>query len=396
VKNLAEMQKIKVLRIINRFNIGGPTFHVTLLTKYLAEPFETKLIGGIPDVGESDSLHVLREYDVEPIVLEELQRNPNFSSDRKAYKKIKQIIQEYKPDIVHTHAAKAGALGRRAALKCGVPVIIHTFHGHVFHSYFGKLKTTIFKRIERSLAKKSTGIIAISEAQKKELSDIHKICPAEKIEVIPLGLDLTKFNTNKTENRMRLREELGLDANEIAIAIIGRLAPVKDHAFFLQTIEQVAEKTSKKIRVFIVGDGSERSNIEQRTHTINQRFPGLITLTSWIEDVAPFNHAMDIICLTSKNEGTPVSLIEAQAAGVPVVSTNVGGVIDIVAQGETGFVVEQNDLAAYTNKLLELIESDSLREKMSSRGWKHVGEKYHYTRLASNIEEYYMRLLQKV
>lgn len=384
------------MRIINRFNIGGPTFHVTLLTKHLGAPFETKLIGGTPDVGEGDSLHVLREYAVEPIIIDELQRNPNFSSDRKAYKKIKQIIEEYKPDIVHTHAAKAGALGRRAAHKCGVPIIIHTFHGHVFHSYFSKIKTAIYKQIERSLAKKSTGIIAISEQQKLELSEIHKICPAEKIEIIPLGLDLTKFNSNKSENRARMRKELNLLDDEVALAIIGRLAPVKDHLFFLDVIENVATKTTKKIRVFIVGDGSERATIENKAEEINKKFQNLITFTSWIEDVAPLNHAMDIVCLTSKNEGTPVSLIEAQAAGVPVISTNVGGVKDIIEDGKTGFIVEPNDLISYTEKLLNLIEHESLRKNMSENGWSHVGEKYHYTRLVRNIEDYYLRLLQKV
>ncbi len=390
------MKKIKVLRIINRFNIGGPTFHVTLLTKHLGQSFETKLIGGVPDSGESDSMHVLREYNIEPIVLEELQRDPSFTSDRKAYKKIKEIIREYKPDIVHTHAAKAGALGRRAAHKCGVPLVIHTFHGHVFHSYFSKIKTEIFKKIERSLAKKSTGIIAISEQQKKELSEIHKICPVEKIEVIPLGLDLTRFNENKSENRTRMRAELALEEHDIAIAIVGRLAPVKDHPFFLDVVEQVAEKTKKRIRVFIVGDGSERELIEAHANEINTKHTGLITFTSWIEDIASLNHAMDIICLTSKNEGTPVSLIEAQAAGVPVISTDVGGVRDIVLDGLTGFIVSQGDTKSYISKLLELIENDELRAEMSRNGWNHVGEKYHYTTLVRNIEDYYLRLLQKV
>ncbi len=390
------MKKIKVLRIINRFNIGGPTFHVTLLTKHLGQSFETKLIGGVPDAGESDSMHVLREYNIEPIVLEELQRDPSFTSDRKAYKKIKEIIREFKPDIVHTHAAKAGALGRRAAHKCGVPVVIHTFHGHVFHSYFSKIKTELFKKIERSLAKKSTGIIAISEQQKKELSEIHKICPAEKIEIIPLGLDLTRFNENKAENRTRMRTELALKNNEIAIAIVGRLAPVKDHQFFLNVVERVAEKIEKKIRVFIVGDGNEREVIEARANEINTKHKGLITFTSWIEDIASLNHAMDIICLTSKNEGTPVSLIEAQAAGVSVISTDVGGVRDIVLDGLTGFIVSQGDIEAYTSKLMELIENNELRAQMSQNGWNHVGDKYHFTTLVRNIEDYYLRLLQKV
>ncbi|MFM7667374.1 MAG: glycosyltransferase, partial [Bacteroidota bacterium] len=162
-------KKIKVLRIINRFNIGGPTYNATFLTRFLSDEFETLLIGGLPEKGESDSLHILEEYGVEPILLPEMKRKPNFLSDRKALKKIKEIIAEYKPDIVHTHASKAGALGRKAALDMKVPVVVHTFHGHVFHSYFGKVKTELYKFIERKLAQKSTGIIAISDLQKNEL-----------------------------------------------------------------------------------------------------------------------------------------------------------------------------------------------------------------------------------
>ena len=142
-------RKIRVLRIINRFNIGGPTYNAAFLTKFLGNEYETILVGGLPEEGEADSLFILDKYDVKPILLKEMTREPNFYSDRKAYKKIREIIQKFKPDIVHTHAAKAGALGRRAAAAENVPIILHTFHGHVFHSYFGKVKTLIFKKIER-------------------------------------------------------------------------------------------------------------------------------------------------------------------------------------------------------------------------------------------------------
>ena len=165
----------KIVRIINRFNIGGPTYNATFLTRFLDQEFETLLIGGLPEEGESDSLHIPNAYGVNPTILTEMQREPNFKSDREAYLKIKKIIKEFKPDIVHTHASKAGALGRKAAFACKVPIVVHTFHGHVFHSYFGKLKTFLFKIIERRLAKKSSGIIAISEIQKNELCTIHKI-----------------------------------------------------------------------------------------------------------------------------------------------------------------------------------------------------------------------------
>jgi len=166
---MEEKKKIKVLRIINRFNIGGPTYNATFLTRFLSDDFETLLVGGLPEEGETDSMHILEEYGLQPLLLPEMKRQPSFQSDRKAYSKIKDIIREFNPDIVHTHASKAGALGRKAAIEMKVPVIVHTFHGHVFHSYFGKIKTLLFKTIERRLAKRSSGIIAISELQKKEL-----------------------------------------------------------------------------------------------------------------------------------------------------------------------------------------------------------------------------------
>jgi len=146
------VKKIKILRIINRFNIGGPSYNVTFLTRFMGDEYETKLVGGLPDAGESDSLHILEKYGVSPILIEELVRQPSISNDRKAYKRLKEIIRDYEPDIVHTHASKAGALGRKAARACNVPVVVHTFHGHVFHSYFGRVKTNLFKAIERRLA----------------------------------------------------------------------------------------------------------------------------------------------------------------------------------------------------------------------------------------------------
>ena len=395
ILEMEERRKIKILRIINRFNIGGPTYNATFLTRFISDDFETLLIGGLPEEGEKDSLHVLEEYGVKPVLIEELKRNPGFQSDRKAYKKIKSIIEEYKPDIVHTHASKAGALGRRAAFSCGVPVVVHTFHGHVFHSYFGRAKTFFFKTIERSLAKRSTGIIAISNLQKQEIGKIHRICKEDKIKVVPLGFDLKRFSDSRLKNRVSVRENYGLKDDEVAIAIIGRLAPIKDHVFFLSVIEQVLEKTNKKTRFFIVGDGAERENIEDVVLRLNARFGENIKMTSWITDIAHFNAGMDIICLTSKNEGTPVSLIEAQASGIPVVTTNVGGVCDILDEGETGFVVPQGNLDLFAEKLLYLIEDEKKREKMSQNGWPFVRDKFHYGRLVQDMEEYYKELLQK-
>ena len=390
---MSDSKKIKVLRIINRFNLGGPTYNATFLTKFLSDEFETVLIGGLPEENEANSLHILDKYGVKPVLIPEMKREPNFKSDRQALKKIKSIIKEFKPNIVHTHASKAGALGRKAAISCKVPVVVHTFHGHVFHSYIGKPKTFLFKNIERYLARKSSGIVAISDIQKKELSEIHKIAPAEKIEVIPLGFDLDQFQENYEEKREITRKKYQIDNETIAIAIVGRITAIKDHHFFIDVIEELYEIVTKNIKIFIVGDGDMTKEIEQRIAPLQNKGVD-ISLTSWIHDIALFNAGMDIMCLTSKNEGTPVSLIEAQASNLPVVSTDVGGVPDIVEQNETGFIIPRRNKREFVSKLLQLVENDEIREKMKTKGWQNVHQKYSYIRLARDMETYYHHLLE--
>lgn len=388
-------KKIKVLRIINRFNIGGPTYNATFLTRYLSDDFETLLIGGLPEKGESDSLHILEEYGVKAILLPEMKRKPNFFSDRKALKRIKEIISEFEPDIVHTHASKAGALGRKAALDMKVPVVIHTFHGHVFHSYFGKFKTELFKFIERKLADKSTGIIAISDLQKQELVNTHKVAKESKVNVIPLGFDLGKFNINLVEKRKIIRDKYNLEDDQIAIGIIGRLAPIKNHNLFLDIVDLVKQQTNKKLVFFIVGDGELKDEISEKASKLRQQGAD-IRMTSWIKDITVFNAGLDIICLTSNNEGTPVSIIEAQASQVPVISTNVGGVGNVMIDNETGFVVPKNNARIFADRLLVLIENEALRKDMGEKGWTFVKERFHFERLVKDMEHYYKRLLSTI
>ena len=388
-----EKEKIRILRIINRFNIGGPTYNATFLARFMGERYETMLIGGLPEEGESDSLYILNNYGVEPVLIDELVRNPDLSSDRKAYKRIKEIISEFNPHIVHTHASKAGALGRKAAISCKVPVVVHTFHGHVFHSYFGAAKTLLFKGIERRLAKKSNAIIAISDKQREELVHEHKISKPEKTKVVNLGFDLDPFNEKRQRLRETKRRELGL-SDEVAIALIGRFAPIKNHEMFFDVVEEILAKTNKKVKFFVVGDGTEREYIEERTEKINRTNAETVVLTSWIKDIGSFNAAMDIVCMTSLNEGTPVSLIEAQAANIPVISTDVGGVRDVVIDGETGFIVPSKDVSAFSEKLLKLIEDEKKRLEMSQNGWTFVKDKFHYKTLVKNMEQIYAELLK--
>ncbi|UPT66275.1 MAG: glycosyltransferase [Sphingobacteriales bacterium JAD_PAG50586_3] len=391
----------KVLRIINRFNIGGPTYNAAYLSAYLPPEYETMLLAGSLDEGEESSLHVLDELGLKPVFIKEMKREISPIEDMAAYRKIKEIIREFKPDIVHTHASKAGTLGRLAAASCGVKVIVHTFHGHVFHSYFGKTKTEFYKNIERYLAKKSSRIIAISERQKEELTIEHKICDPAKIAVVPLGFDLDRFQQNTTEKRTAFRSYYNVADDEIAIGIIGRLVPVKGHALFLEALKYLLDNTNKKVRAFIIGDGEDRAVVEAKATELGITFTtehkpahkATLTFTSWIKDIDGALAGLDIVALTSLNEGTPVSLIEAQAANKPIVTTNVGGIANVVLKNETAFLIENRSVVDFGTKLKALVEDDDLRHKMGEKGWAHVKDTFHYTRLVTDINALYTQLL---
>jgi glycosyltransferase involved in cell wall biosynthesis len=375
----------KILRIINRFNIGGPTYNAAYLSKYMPDNFETMLVGGQKDETEDSSGFILDKLDLNPIIIPEMRREIGFSDDRKAYKRIKELIAEFKPDIVHTHASKAGAIGRLAASKMKVPLIYHTFHGHVFHSYFGKAKTSAYKNIERYLAKKSNHIIAISEIQKQELAIEHKICDLDKIKVVPLGFDLNRFREDQDIKRIRFRKEWKIQSDEIAVGIIGRLVPIKNHKFFFDVCERVNSNTAKKVKFVVVGDGELGEELRELVTAKNLTN---VIFTSWQKEIDIVNAGLDIICLTSLNEGTPVSLIEAQASAKPIVTTNVGGVMNIIRNNKSAFCVEKGDVDGFTNQLLSLIEDEELRDEFSKNG-SHVFEYFHYTRLVNDISSIY-------
>lgn len=393
----------KVLRIINRLNLGGPTYNAAYLTKHLSAEYETMLLAGMKDDTEASSEFIVRDMGIEPQYIADMHRSINPLNDVKAFFEIIKIIRQYKPDIVHTHAAKSGALGRVAAFVCGVPVIVHTFHGHVFHSYFHPAKTKTFILIERFLAAISTKIVAISNLQKKELTQDFKICKPEKMEVIPLGFDLKRFTENQEEKRKQFREDYNVAEDEIAIGLVGRLVPVKNHRLFLDVINQVKSQTTKKVRFFIVGDGEERNNIENYAKELGIEFvvgnfkneKALLAFTSWIKNVDYVNAGLDIITLTSFNEGTPVSVIEAQASNKPVVATMVGGIQDVVIENETALLSPSSDAKAFANNLLKLIENDNLRNNFGKKGSEHVLQQYGFKRLAADMERLYNTLLKQ-
>ncbi|MFH0772263.1 MAG: glycosyltransferase family 4 protein [Candidatus Omnitrophota bacterium] len=382
-------KKIKVLRIIARLNVGGPAIHAILLTEALNnERFESILVTGHINTGEKDMSYLAKEKGIRPVVIYEMGRCISPVKDLAALWKIYKLMIREKPDIVHTHTAKAGTLGRVAAILAGVPVKIHTFHGHIFDGYFNKFAASIFLLIERALAGFTKYIVVISEAQKKQIGENYKIGYSGKLRVIPLGLELEKFFLAESRGGA-LRSEFKIDADTIAIGIIGRLVPVKNHKMFLDTFKRLKKILGNefKLKSIIVGDGEERAALEKYASEI-----GIIDYTifcGWREELSEIYADLDIVALTSLNEGTPVSLIEALASALPVIATDVGGVRDIVEDGVNGCLVASGDTEAFAKGLADLIRSPLKRRIFGKAGREKVRENFSKERLVRDISNLY-------
>ncbi len=393
---------IKILRILNRFNLGGPTYNAAFLTKYISKDFKTLLIGGTETESELSSHHILEEIDVDFKIIPEMSRDINPINDYIAYRKLKNIIQDFKPDIVHTHAAKAGLLGRKAAIAMNVPCIVHTYHGHVFHSYFNKVTTNFYKNLERHYAKRTDRIITISNSQKKEISRALNMENDSRFSVVPLGVDLKKFKQNEFEKRISFRSSFNLDNKTIAIGIIGRLVPIKNHQLFINAFAQLKNISSKRIKAFIIGDGELHDELiiyaAQRGLMIstNSSFNANadIFFTSWIKEMDAVYAGLDIVALSSLNEGTPITLIEAQAAGKPIIATDVGGVSDTVWENYTALLSPSKNIYDYVQNLSKLVADENLRLKFSANGWNFVNHKFHYQRMVDEVEKLYYEILK--
>lgn len=394
----------KILRIHNRLIVGGPSHNVTLLTAYLSPEFETKLLVGKKDPSEKDAYYIAEQLGLTPVEIKEMRRSVLPFYDIIAYFRIKKIIKEYKPDIVHTHASKSGAIGRLAASACNVPLVVHTFHGHVFHSYFSSFFSKMIVRMERFLAKRAHAIVAISDSQKHELGDIYKIAPKEKIFVVPLGFNLDKFGIDHEKKRSIFRSKYGFGEDDIIVGIVGRIVPVKNHEMFVEVAAAVKAATNKKVRFAIIGDGESRDMVKQKTEQLGLSYSYYITspkekadvlVTSWETAIDQAFAGLDIVVLTSHNEGTPVSLIEAQAAYKPVVSTDVGGVEDIVQHGETGYITKVGAVQEFAGYVISLINDAEIAACMGRKGHDNVVKKYSKQRLINDMRNLYLSFLEK-
>lgn len=404
---------MKVLRIIARLNVGGPARHVVWLTAGLKPDYDTLLVAGLVPPGEDDMSYVAAQAGVIPMTLTQMSREISVNDALTVFKLYRLMVRE-RPDIVHTHTAKAGTVGRVAgflyrwmtpAVLVGRPRrcrFVHTYHGHVFHSYYGPAKTRLFLTIERLLAKLATDrIVVISSQQRNEIHGGFRVGRREQFAVIPLGIDLSIYE-NWEARRETFRQELGVSSDETLIGIVGRLTEIKNHQLFLQVAAQL--KQTSKIKFLIIGDGALRQQLESQADALELSEEVLFLGTR--NDPENFYPALDLVALTSLNEGTPLSLIEAMANERPVIATSVGGVVDLLgpkleaAEGydvcERGVLVEGHDAEAFARGLTRLIEDGALRRGLAARGREFVVQNYSKERLLRDISELYAQLMQNL
>jgi glycosyltransferase involved in cell wall biosynthesis len=291
-------------------------------------------------------------------------------------------------------------LGRIAAWFWGKAVIVHTFHGHLFHSYFNKLTTKVIILLERTLSKITHAAIALSPSQQRELTEDFKIFPDNKVFEIPLGMaepDETFVEINELRSLYKIKEE------EVTIAIVGRIVPIKNHVDFFKIAYEVLKGKKINVRFLIIGDGGDRFHLENNLKENGYAFslPNKVIedskfiFTSWISDMYSVMDELDVVVLTSSNEGTPVSLIEAQLCSKPVVAYNVGGVKDTFLNNESGYLIDKGDINSFSNKLLQLINNKELRSEMGKRGKEFASKKYSKDAEVAAIDNLYTLLLKR-
>ena len=408
---MADAQHTKVVRIIARLNVGGPAKHVVWLTSGLEEAgYRSVLVAGTVPEGEEDMSYFAEQTGVTPLYIPEMSREISLKDAITTWKLFRLLLRE-RPDIVHTHTAKAGPVGRVAGflyrwLTPGVLIgrprpckFVHTYHGHVFHSYYGRLRTGVFLAIERLLARLVTDrIVVVSEQQRAEINETFRVGRRDFTRVVRLGLDLGIFADHESR-RAKFRNELGVDDQTVLVGIVGRLTEIKNHEMFLRSVARV---NLENVRFVIVGDGSLRESLEREAESLGVK--DKVIFAGGRKDPEYFYPALDICALTSRNEGTPLTLIEAMANSRPVISTLVGGVVDLVGNVvedgrykicERGIGVRADDEDAFAAGLGRLIEDRSLREALGRRGYEFVEHNYGKARLLEDIKDLYGQLLNR-
>ena len=384
---------IRVLRVIARLNVGGPSLHVSYLTEGLSgRGYRTTLAAGRISGGEGDMAFVAAGRGIDVEWIPHLQREISPLRDVAVVRQLAQLIRHKRPHVLHTHTAKAGAVGRLAALACGdarPPVIVHTFHGHMLKNEFDPVRERLYRSIERRLAPVADALVTVSPEVRDELVEIG-IAPATRFAVVRLGIELSERVGGAAEGAT-LRAELGVPADRFTIGWVGRMTAVKQAGDVLATVRTLRDRGCDAALV-MVGDGPDRAGLERRAREL-----GLdegVFFVGFQQDVGPWFHAVDALLLPSRSEGTPVSAIESLAAGKPVVATRVGGVADVVHEGEDGFLVAFGDTDGATERLQRLAADPALRRRLGEAGRERILQRYRVPRLVEDVDRLYRSLLE--
>ena len=395
-------EPIRILRVLARLNIGGPAIHAVTLSALLSKGhFRTRLVCGQVGPHEGDMSYLASSWQVDPLVLPTLGRELSILDDLRSFFELRKIIGEFKPHLIHTHTAKAGTLGRLAGISMNAQRIfgrkirlVHTFHGHVFHSYFSPLKTLVFMKIERFLARFTDRILVISASQEKDICEKYRIAHPRQVQVVPLGFDLSGFE--------RLSPPVPQEV--LSVGIIGRLTPVKNHPMFLEAAKILnGQGVGHAFKFFVVGDGELREALTRDAAALGTEKN--MVFTGWQKEMPEVYRKLDAVVLTSLNEGTPVSLIEAMAAARPVVATDVGGVKDLMGEIDTetgegyklarhGILVPSGDSHALAEALRFVLRERTSVNQIAERAREHVIYNYSLSKLASNMKALYEELLK--
>jgi glycosyltransferase involved in cell wall biosynthesis len=385
--------RLRVLQVIGRLNMGGPAHIAALLSgrRFHPERYETVLVHGSLAPGEASLAGLAEEEGARMGFLADLQQPVDPLRDARALAKLIRLARRFRPDVVHTHTAKAGFLGRQAALAVRPrPAIVHTYHGHVLEGYFGPAKARLYLQLERALGRVSDCLIGVSQATVEDLVRLG-VAPREKFRVLPLGLDLDPLTRIDEELRRRSRAELGIGADEVLAIFVGRVVPIKRLDLLLEALA-LARRADARLRLAVIGDGEERPRLERQAAELG--LAGEVLFLGYRRELRPLFAAADLAVLSSDNEGTPVSLIEAAAAGLPAVATDAGGVREVVGEG-TGLLAPRGDAGALAGALLSLAGDPERRAEYGRAARTRALERFGAERLVSDVDALYEELVRR-
>jgi glycosyltransferase involved in cell wall biosynthesis len=386
-------EPIRILRVIARLNMGGPAIHVASLAAGLqTRGYQTTLVAGSLARGEDSMAFLAERLGVSVVSVPEIQREIAVLPDARSVLRLAELIQSIRPHILHTHTAKAGAIARAAALLVGdarPPVVVHTFHGHVLKGYFGPGRTAFFRQVERTLARASDALVAVSPEVRDDLIAFG-VAPAEKFVVVRLGIPLDERLDDESAE-VDFRVQYGIAPDVFVVGWVGRMTGVKDTGAVLDTVAALRARGVDAVAC-LVGDGPDREPLAQ--HALELGIARSCYFVGYQTEVAGLYRLFDAFLLPSVNEGTPVSAIEALAAGTPVVANRVGGVPDVVRDGLDGYLVEPGDIDAAAERLAVLASDPKLRRRLGESGRERVRERYSVDRLVDDVDRLYRALLE--